>query len=53
MIKKIIIEPDPILRKKCESLEIVDAETKKLKKTLLKYIKRLKKIENIFFQLKI
>ena len=35
MIKKIIIEPDPILRKKCESLEIVDAETKKLMDDML------------------
>ena len=35
MIKKIIIEPDPILRKKCEPLEIVDDETKKLMDDML------------------
>ena len=30
MLKKIIIEPDPILRKKCEPLEKVDTDIKKL-----------------------
>ena len=35
MLRKIIIEPDPILRKKCEPLEKVDAETKKLMDDML------------------
>ena len=30
MLRKILIEPDPILRKKCEPLEKVDVNTKKL-----------------------
>ena len=30
MLRKILTEPDPILRKKCEPLEKVDADTKKL-----------------------
>ena len=30
MLRKILTEPDPILRKKCEPLEKVDEETKKL-----------------------
>ena len=33
--RKIIIEPDPILRKKCEPLEKVDEETKKLMDDML------------------
>ena len=28
MLRKILIEPDPILRKKCEPLEQVNADTK-------------------------
>ena len=35
MKRKILIEPDPILRKKCESLEKVDDETRKLMKDML------------------
>ena len=35
MIKKIIIEPDPLLRKKCKSLEKVDDEVKKLMNDML------------------
>ena len=35
MKRKIIIEPDPILRKKCEPLEKVDIETKKLMNEML------------------
>ena len=35
MLRKILIEPDPILRKKCEPLEKVDAETKKLMDDML------------------
>ena len=30
MLRKILTEPDPVLRKKCEPLEKVDEETKKL-----------------------
>ena len=30
MLRKILTEPDPILRKKCEPLEKVDTDTKKL-----------------------
>ena len=30
MLRKILIEPDPILRKKCEPLEKVNVNTKKL-----------------------
>ena len=35
MLRKIIIEPDPILRKKCEPLEKVDTDTKKLMDDML------------------
>ena len=35
-IRKIIIEPDPILRKKSESLEKVDNELRKLMDDMLK-----------------
>ena len=35
MKRKILIEPDPILRKKCESLEQVDDSTRKLMKEML------------------
>ena len=35
MIKKIVIEPDPILRQKCEALEKVDTNTKKLLNDML------------------
>ena len=35
MKRKIIIEPDPILRKKCEPLEKVDDEVRKLMKEML------------------
>ena len=35
MLRKILTEPDPILRKKCEPLEKVDAETKKLMDDML------------------
>ena len=35
MLRKILIEPDPILRKKCEPLEKVDIETKKLMDDML------------------
>ena len=35
MLKKIIIEPDPILRKKCEPLEKVDDEVRKLMSDML------------------
>ncbi len=35
MLRKILIEPDPILRKKCEPLETVDKETKKLMDDML------------------
>ena len=35
MLRKIIIEPDPILRKKCEPLEKMDASTKKLMDDML------------------
>tara|TARA_B110001452_G_scaffold159410_1_gene132647 strand:+ start:477 stop:998 length:522 start_codon:yes stop_codon:yes gene_type:complete len=35
MIKKIIIEPDPILRKKCKPIEKVDDELRKLMKQML------------------
>ena len=35
MLKKILTEPDPILRKKCEPLEKVDASTKKLMDDML------------------
>jgi len=35
MIKKIIIEPDPLLRKKCKSLDKVDDEVKKLMNDML------------------
>ena len=34
-IRKIIIEPDPILRKKCSPLEKVDDQTRKLMKDML------------------
>ena len=34
-IKKILIEPDPILRKKCEPLEKVDNEIRKLMKDMI------------------
>ena len=33
--RKILIEPDPILRKKCEPIEQVDNETQKLMKDML------------------
>ena len=35
MLRKILTEPDPILRKKCEHLEKVDTETKKLMDDML------------------
>ena len=35
MLRKILTEPDPILRKKCEPLEKVDIETKKLMDDML------------------
>ena len=35
MLRKILTEPDPILRKKCEPLEKVDAQTKKLMDDML------------------
>ena len=35
MLRKILTEPDPILRKKCELLEKVDTETKKLMDDML------------------
>ena len=35
MLKKILTEPDPILRKKCEPLEKVDSDTKKLMDDML------------------
>ena len=35
MLRKILTEPDPILRKKCEALETVDADTKKLMDDML------------------
>ena len=35
MLKKILIEPDPILRQKCEALEKVDINTKKLMDDML------------------
>ena len=35
MLRKILTEPDPILRKKCEPFEKVDAETKKLMDDML------------------
>ena len=35
MLRKILTEPDPILRKKCEPLEKVDAHTKKLMDDML------------------
>ena len=35
MLRKILTEPDPILRKKCEPLEKVDEETKKLMDDML------------------
>jgi len=35
MLRKILTEPDPILRKKCEPLEKVDSETKKLMDDML------------------
>ncbi len=35
MLRKILIEPDPILRKKCEPLEKVDDNIKKLMKDML------------------
>ncbi len=35
MLRKIIIEPDPILRKKCEPLQKVDTDTKKLMDDML------------------
>ena len=35
MLRKILTEPDPILRKKCELLEKVDEETKKLMDDML------------------
>ncbi len=34
-MKKIIIEPDPILRKKCQALEKVDDDVRKLMKDML------------------
>ena len=33
--RKILIEPDPILRKKCEPIEQVNNETQKLMKDML------------------
>ena len=35
MKRKILIEPDPILRKKCEPLEKVDSNVRKLMKDML------------------
>ncbi len=35
MLRKIIIEPDPVLRKKCDPLEKVDDQTRKLMKDML------------------
>ncbi len=35
MKRKILIEPDPILRKKCEPLEKVDADIRKLMQDML------------------
>ena len=35
-MRKILIEPDPILRKKCSPLEKVDDQTRKLMKDMLK-----------------
>ena len=35
MLRKILIEPDPILRKKSEALEKVDDQTRKLMKDML------------------
>jgi len=35
MLRKILTEPDPILRKKCETLEKVDTDTKKLMDDML------------------
>ena len=35
MLRKILTEPDPILRKKCEPLEKVDVDTKKLMDDML------------------
>ena len=35
MLKKILIEPDPILRKKCQPLEKVDDNVKKLMNDML------------------
>ena len=35
MLRKILTEPDPVLRKKCEPLEKVDADTKKLMDDML------------------
>ena len=35
MNRKILIEPDPILRKKCEPLEKVDDNVRKLMKEML------------------
>ena len=35
MLKKILIEPDPILRQKCEPLEKIDSNTKKLMDDML------------------
>ena len=35
MKRKILIEPDPILRKKCEPLEKVDDDIRKLMKDML------------------
>ena len=35
MLRKILTEPDPILRKKCEALETVNADTKKLMDDML------------------
>ena len=35
MLRKILTEPDPILRKKCEPLEKVDSDTKKLMDDML------------------
>ena len=35
MLRKILIEPDPILRKKCEPLEKVDKDTQKLMNDML------------------
>ena len=35
MLRKILIEPDPILRRKSEALEKVDDQTRKLMKDML------------------